>query len=55
MNNTYICDECKKECEYDWSEEEALQESIDNGFGDIPMQDMVIVCDSCYKEIMGIE
>jgi hypothetical protein len=52
-DNTYICDECKGEFEYesDWSEEDALKEK-ENNFGNIPIENCGIVCDDCYNKIM---
>ena len=54
MNNTYTCSRCHQIYEFDdeWSEEDAKNEVIENGWGDIETKDMVIICDDCYKEIV---
>lgn len=52
MNNkTFICAHCKEEFEFDWSEEEAIEEKNKN-FGDIDIKNCSIVCDDCYEKIM---
>lgn len=42
----YECEMCGEEFEFGWSDEEAKQEAIDNGFD---INDCGIVCDDCYK------
>jgi hypothetical protein len=36
-----------------WTKEEALNEKESNGWGDMNKDDMVEVCDTCYKELMA--
>jgi DNA-directed RNA polymerase subunit RPC12/RpoP len=53
MNETYTCAACDGIFSFDWTEEEAMAEKEEN-WGDMPMTDMVIVCDDCYRKIMGV-
>lgn len=52
--NEFKCDECGGVFEKGWSDEEAYAEQ-ENNFGDMPNEQMAIVCDDCFKEIMGKE
>lgn len=54
MAEKYKCANCGGEFEKveNWTEEEAQKERAQNGWGDMPDKEMVIVCDDCYKEIM---
>jgi hypothetical protein len=36
-----------------WTQEEALNEKESNGWGDMNKDDMVVVCDGCYKDLMA--
>ena len=47
------CYGCGVEFEPANSEEEAWEEVEENGWGDIPKDQMCVVCDDCYNEIMG--
>ncbi len=46
----YTCALCHGEFESDWSEKEALAEK-QNLWGDIPINEMEVVCDDCFKMI----
>lgn len=50
--NEYKCDGCGGVFEKDWSEEEALKEKEENGWGDMDISAMAQVCDDCYKKII---
>jgi uncharacterized protein with PIN domain len=50
--NEYRCAECEGVFEKGWSEEEAKAEAAKNRFDAFPQEEMVIVCDDCYKKIM---
>lgn len=50
--NEYKCDGCGGVFEKGWSEEEALKEKKENGWGDMDMTRMAQVCDDCYQKIM---
>lgn len=52
--NEYRCDHCGGVYEKIWSDEEAMAESKEN-FGDIPADDLAIICDDCYNKFMGIQ
>jgi len=49
-NNEYQCEMCKGIFENDWSDEESMQECVDN-FGPslAACGDNVIICDDCYQ------
>ena len=49
MGKTYVCDACRQECVAGWTEEEALAEAVENGWGDIPLSEMSQICDTCYQ------
>lgn len=51
MGKKYICDECQQECESGWTEEEALAEKEENGWGDMDPKDMAQICDPCYQQM----
>jgi len=53
MSDTYTCAACDGVFSFDWTEEEALAEKEKN-WGDMPIEDMAIVCDDCYREMMGL-
>ena len=46
----YICARCKKTCISDWSNEEAIGESVNNAFN---VKGCMVVCDACYQEFMA--
>lgn len=46
----YVCAVCKCEFEGTRTDEEAMAECREN-FGDIPIEDTMVVCDDCYKAI----
>ena len=49
---TYICASCQEEYETGWSDEEAsieFQQRFEGG----DIHKAAVVCDDCYKEIMG--
>jgi hypothetical protein len=49
----YICSNCGEKYKYGWSDEEARAEK-ERDFSDVPFDKCVVVCDDCYKKIMGI-
>ena len=48
----YTCEQCGGEFETGWSDDEATAE-YEAEFGSLSAGDVAIVCDSCYKVIMG--
>lgn len=46
----FQCEMCGKAFESERSEEEAMAESIDL-WGNVPMQDLSVICDSCFKSM----
>lgn len=50
----YKCAECGGVFEAEWSDEEA-QAELKETFGDVPLSACDVVCDDCYKKIMGIK
>ncbi len=48
-----ICDECGEENDYDCTEEEMLKEKEANGWGEMSVSSMAVVCDDCYNKIMA--
>jgi len=52
-NNEYQCALCNGIFEKGWTDEEALEE-YKNNFSDCKHEDYDVVCDNCYKEIMGL-
>lgn len=51
--NEYRCGACDGVFEYGWTEEEAKEEA--KQWGDLKPEDMAVVCDDCYKKMMGQE
>lgn len=49
----YQCGACKGVFPKVWSDEEAMAESHAI-FGEMPPEDTAIVCDVCYREMMGL-
>ena len=51
---TYKCGKCREEFEYvsdgSWSEDEAMKESK-KLFGNVPKEQLVVVCDDCFIEM----
>jgi hypothetical protein len=52
-DNTYTCAACRGVFSYGWTEEEALAEKEEN-WGGMPMECMEVVCDDCYRKMMGM-
>jgi DNA-directed RNA polymerase subunit RPC12/RpoP len=52
MSTTYTCAQCNQEFETDWTDEEASLE-FDQSFEGSDIRNAAIVCDDCYKLIMG--
>lgn len=52
-DNEYKCADCGGVFEKGWGDEEAIKEKEDNGWGDMSMGSMAVVCDDCYNKIMG--
>ena len=54
--NTYTCNICKEESDYmsdeEWSEEDAEAESK-KLFVDNPPGGFAVICDDCFKKVMG--
>lgn len=46
----YTCAMCEKECESEWTEEEAIAEK-ERDFGAVPLEECDVVCDDCYQQI----
>ena len=51
-DNKYICKVCQKEFEKTWSDEEALEETKELFGEKVLEQELAIVCDVCFHEIM---
>jgi hypothetical protein len=51
--NQFRCEKCEGIFNKSWTDEEAKAEQEKNGFGDIPEAHMAVVCDDCYRSIMG--
>lgn len=54
MADTFKCGLCEEEfdCEDDWTEEDRNAEYEEN-FGEHMGEERAVVCDDCYKLIMG--
>jgi len=52
VSKTYTCAACEGVFDYGWTEEEALAEKEEN-FGDMPTEEMAVVCDDCYNKMFG--
>ena len=50
---TYQCAKCLETYEKGWTDEEAEKEAEEN-FGFIEIEERAIICDDCYREIMGL-
>jgi hypothetical protein len=51
--NEYQCARCQRVFEKGWTDEEAKAEQNENGWGDIPNSQCDVVCDDCYKSMIG--
>lgn len=51
MSNSYQCGKCGGTFEKDWTDEEARQETK-RLWGDLPEEDLVVVCDDCFIELV---
>lgn len=51
-DNEFKCASCLEVFEKAWTYEEAKAEQIENGWGNCSDEDMVVVCDDCYKQLM---
>ena len=49
--NEYECEGCHRVLEKTWTDQQAMEEATANGFAD---EDLAIVCDDCYRQIMGL-
>jgi hypothetical protein len=47
------CYICEVEFEPAWTDEEAIAEK-NALFGDVPMEDCEVVCDPCWRMVMGL-
>lgn len=52
MNSTFTCADCGGVFDMAWSDEEARAESKEQ-WGDIPSDDLAVVCDDCYQALMA--
>ena len=50
--DTFDCVACAQTFQKDWTDDEALAESVEV-FGEIPVKDRCVVCDNCYKALRG--
>ena len=50
---TYQCAGCNGVFIKGWTDEEAIAEMKVNGFDVLPADELVCVCDDCYKTLMG--
>ena len=50
-DNEYICENCNGVFEKRRTDEEAMNECIENGFD--PEDELAVICDDCYKRIIG--
>ena len=48
----FKCEECGGIFEKGWTDNEARLEQIENEFGNIPNNQLAVICDDCYKKIM---
>lgn len=53
MTDTYVCDNCGGEFSTVWSDEEALREFDQNFPSHSRGEELVRVCDDCYKVLMA--
>jgi DNA-directed RNA polymerase subunit RPC12/RpoP len=49
-DNEYKCASCGEIFEKGWSDEESMEETKKN-FGDVPENELEVICDDCYKKI----
>lgn len=49
-DRSFTCALCGATFRSDWSEEEALADCC-RFFGDLPMQDLDVVCDACWEQV----
>lgn len=49
---TFTCEGCGRVIETEHPEEEAWAEAAQNGFSNVPREEMASVCDDCYEEAM---
>lgn len=50
-SNQFICEQCGGVFDKEVTDEEAMKESKEI-FGDIPQNQLAIVCDDCFKKVM---
>lgn len=48
----YRCAECWEVFDKGRSDEEAMEEAVANGFGNVPAAEMAVICDDCYNAIV---
>lgn len=51
MSNQFTCADCGETFDKGRSDEEALKESKEI-WGEIPQEDMEIICEDCYQKMM---
>ena len=51
----YVCEVCKGEFDddADWGESQIRSEQADNGWSHLQDEEMMRVCDDCYKKMMA--
>jgi hypothetical protein len=49
----YFCEQCRMTFPKGWSDEEQAAEAAEN-FPGLPPEHAAVVCDDCYREIMGL-
>jgi hypothetical protein len=49
MSDNFTCENCKKTFEKKWSDDEAQKEAEKNGWGNLPKDEIAVVCDDCYN------
>ena len=55
--DTYTCAACHEEFETDWTDwspEQILKEGAES-FPGVPLEDMAIICDDCWKKFYSVQ
>lgn len=53
-DNTFTCAVCGGTFPKAWTDEEAEEEAVRAGFGDVPAEERALVCDVCYPIVMAL-
>lgn len=51
--DTFTCAQCHETFARSWTDAEAMME-CKAIFGDVPREDLVMVCDDCYQQLMAV-